>query len=244
MIPAIVAIGGGSMIEGATLSIDREIVRMSGKKKPVALFIPTASSDNPEYVENFSKVYGAKLGCTTSSLLLLKQPPSIHQIRKLVKAADIIYVGGGNTLMMMRRWRFLGVDKILLQACKEGKVLAGSSAGAICWFQYGHSDSIFYYHPEDWDWIRVKCLGILPFTACPHCLKEGRMEHFVHMIKRHGGTGIALDDCTALQIAGDQFRILRSKEGAQAFLVSKLQGKVITTPMPETEKFQSLSKLN
>ena len=138
----------------------------------------------------------------------------------------------------------MGVDKLLKQACKEGKVLAGSSAGAICWFQYGHSDSIFYYHPEDWDWIRVKCLGILPFTACPHCLKEGRMEHFVHMIKRHGGTGIALDDCTALQIAGDQFRILRSKQGAQAFLVSKLQGKVITTPLPETEKFQSLSKLN
>lgn len=243
MTPAIIAIGGGSMAEGATLSIDREIVKMAGRKRASALFIPTASSDNPEYSENFSKVYGKQLGCHTSSLLLFKNPPPLSEIRKQIQAADIIYVGGGNTLMMMRRWRFLGVDKVLMKACQEGKVLAGSSAGAICWFQYGHSDSEFYYHPEQWDWIRVKCLGILPFTACPHCLKEGRMEHFIRMIKKQGGTGIALDDCTAIQIAGNRYRILRSKQGAQAFHVSKSDDKVITASFPVSDSFQSIDKL-
>lgn len=243
MTATIVAIGGGSMAEGATASIDREIVHLSGKKNPTALFIPTASSDNPEYCVNFEMVYGKKMGCKTDSLLLLKNPPSLSAIKKQINQADIIYVGGGNTLMMMRRWRFLGVDKLLLKASKEGKVLAGTSAGAICWFQYGHSDSEFYYHPDNWDWIRVKCLGLLPFTACPHCLKEGRMEHFIRMMKRNGGTGIALDDCTAIEIVGDQYRILRSKEGAQAFLVSKYDGKVVTTPFVVSDKFQVLKSL-
>lgn len=142
--------------------------------------------------------------------------------------------------MMMRRWRFLGIDVLLKKACRDGKVMAGSSAGAICWFQYGHSDSEFYYHPDDWEWIRVKCLGILPFTACPHCLKEGRLAHFIQMIKKRGGSGIALDDCTAIEIVGRQFRILRSKEGAEAFKVDRLHGQVVTTPFAISDKFQEL----
>ncbi|MEP7128937.1 MAG: peptidase E, partial [Chitinophagales bacterium] len=244
MTPIIAAIGGGSMAEGATASIDREIVRLAGKKNPVALFIPTASGDDPVYVENFQKIYGKKLGCKTQSLLLLKHPPSPGEVKKMISNADIIYVGGGNTLMMMRRWRFLGVDKLLMKASKDGKVMAGTSAGAICWFQYGHSDSEFYYHPDNWEWIRVKCLGIAPFTACPHCLKEGRLSHFIKMIKKHGGTGIALDDCTAMEIKGNQFRILRSKEDAQAFRIDRINGQMITTPFAVSDKFRELGIRN
>src|SRR6187431_1839758 len=110
----IIAIGGGSMIEGQTSSIDSEVVAISGKKKPKALFIPTASGDNPVNCANFQKVYGDGYGCHTDSLLLLQQPPHRKEIKNKIDAADIIYVGGGNTLMMMRRWRFLGVDKLLM----------------------------------------------------------------------------------------------------------------------------------
>lgn len=228
------------MIEGATASIDAEIVRLSEKKKPKGLFIPTASSDNPGYCENFRKIYGDKLGCKTDHLMLWKNVPSLDSIKRKIGEADIIYVGGGNTLMMMRRWRFLGVDKLLMKACRDGKVMAGTSAGAICWFQYGHSDSEFYYHPENWEWIRVKCLGILPFTACPHCLSEGRMEHFKSMMKKNSGVGIALDDCTAIEIVDDQFRILRSKEGAQAFKVFKNSGAVVMETFTPSKDFQPL----
>lgn len=240
MTPTIVAIGGGSMAEGVNLSIYHEIVRLSGKKKPSALFIPTASGDDLSYVANFRDVFGKQLGCHTESLLLLKNAPAPADIKKLIRQADIIYVGGGNTLMMMRRWRFLSVDKLLLKAAQEGKVLAGTSAGAICWFQYGHSDSEFYYHPEDWQWIRVKCLGIIPFTACPHCLKEGRLAHFVQMIKNHGGTGIALDDCTAFEFVDGRFRILRSNDAAQAFRIEKINRQVITTSFEVSDRFQDL----
>lgn len=240
MTPTIVAIGGGSMADGVNLSIYREIIRLSGKKHPSALFIPTASSDDLVYAENFRQVFGRQLGCKTESLFLLKNPPAFKDVKQMIGQADIIYVGGGNTLMMMRRWRFLGIDKLLIKACNEGKVMAGTSAGAICWFQYGHSDSEFHYHPEDWEWIRVKCLGIIPFTACPHCLKEGRLAHFARMIKKRGGTGIALDDGTAFEMVGGKFRILRSSKNAQAFRIDSIKGQVITVPFEDTESFREL----
>src|SRR5437867_120737 len=101
------------MIEGATRSIDKEIVRLTGKKNPRALFIPTASGDDPEYWERFQKVYADKLGCRTDVLFLLNIKISVTEIKDKIKKADLIYIGGGNTLKMMRRWRVLGVDKLL-----------------------------------------------------------------------------------------------------------------------------------
>ena len=238
----IVAIGGGSMLEGATAGIHKEIVSLAEKKNPEALFIPTASSDEPVYYEIFRKVYGNRLGCTTRTLLLLKDPPSYKTISQKIDNADIIYVGGGNTLKMMRRWRHLGVDRMLINACKRGKVMAGVSAGAICWFNYGHSDSLFYYHPDNWNWIRVRCLGVLPFIACPHYLKEHRDKHFQEMILQKGGTGIAIDDEAAFEVIDDQFRIIGSKN-SRAFKVYRKEGKIFNEPFPFDKKFRPLTSV-
>lgn len=227
-------------MEGATAALDKEIISLSGKKRPNVLFIPTASSDEDSYCRNFRKVYGEKFGCDVDFLLLLKDPPSGKMIRQKISEADIIYVGGGNTLKMMRRWRFLNVDQLLISAVNNGKVMAGTSAGAICWFQYGHSDSIAYYHPDDWDWIRVKCLGILPFTACPHVLAEGRLQHFQKMILKKGGLGIALDDCTAMEVIGDEFRIITSKANAKAYKVFKKGKELITEEFLIDDKLKSM----
>lgn len=109
----IIAIGGGEIgrpgypIE--TEEIDREIIRLSGKKHPKVLFIPTASGDSPLYYETFKKYYGEKLGCKTDVLYLLKTKPSLEEIREKILNSDIVYVGGGNTLRMLKRWRKLGV---------------------------------------------------------------------------------------------------------------------------------------
>ncbi len=75
--------------------------------------------------------------CKTDVLYLIKEQPSSEQIRSRILAADIIYVGGGNTLQMMRIWRRLSVDKFLKAACENGTVLSGISAGSICWFRFG-----------------------------------------------------------------------------------------------------------
>ena len=105
----LVAIGGGEMALGETLAIDKEIVSLTGKDRPRALFIPTASSDSREYWQGFQCVYGQELGCVTDVLYLLGVSPTKGELEQKILSSDLIYVGGGNTLKMMRRWRRLGV---------------------------------------------------------------------------------------------------------------------------------------
>src|SRR5579859_5078426 len=131
---AIVAIGGGVIRTRGTASIDREIIRLTNKKYPRLLFIPTASSDSERYWKHVQEYFGGFLKCKTDVLLLLGGRVSKRDIEKKIRWADIVYVGGGNTLLMMRVWRRLGVDELLKSAYENGTVLSGISAGSICWF--------------------------------------------------------------------------------------------------------------
>jgi peptidase E len=99
---ALVAIGGGVIRTRGTAEIDREIIRLSNRKCPTVLFIPTASSDSGRYCQRFVEHFGKFLNCKTDVLRLVDEPPSVQQIEKKIFSADIIYVGGGNTLFMMR----------------------------------------------------------------------------------------------------------------------------------------------
>ncbi len=139
-------------------------MRLSGfrdKKNPKLLFIPTASSDSEIYWKHIQEYFGEFLKCKTDVLFLMTESLSPEQIRKKIVSADIIYVGGGNTLQMMRIWRSLGVDKLLKAAYENGTVLCGISAGSICWFDSGHSDSMSFYNPRKWKYINVKGLGLI-----------------------------------------------------------------------------------
>jgi len=128
-----------------TASLDRETIRLSNKKNPKLLFIPTASSDSERYWKRVQEYFGKFLKCRTDILLLIREQPSKEQIREKILSADIIYVGGGNTLQMMRVWCRLGVDKLIKSAYENGTVLSGISAASICWFDSGHSDSMPFY---------------------------------------------------------------------------------------------------
>jgi dipeptidase E len=86
------------------------------------------------------------LKCKTDVLFLIKEQPSKESIQRKILSADIIYVGGGNTLQMMCIWRRLRVDTLLISAYENGTVLSGISAGAICWFDSGHSDSMSFFN--------------------------------------------------------------------------------------------------
>jgi dipeptidase E len=127
MTRAIVAIGGGVIRTRGTAPIDREIIRLSGKKRPNLLFIPTASSDSELYYQRVREYFEGFLKCKTDVLYLIKEQPSVKHIRKKILSADIIYVGGGNTLMMMKVWRRLSVDKLLKAAYNNGPCSAGSA---------------------------------------------------------------------------------------------------------------------
>jgi dipeptidase E len=130
---------------------------------------------------------------------------------------------------MMRRWRRLGVDNLLKAAYENGIVPSGISAGAICWFDSGHSDSMSFYNPRDWKYINVKGLGLISGVHCPdyNSLTRGvpRRRDFQEMIRRIGGFGIALENNCAIEfIDGRFFRVIKFKPNARAYRVRKSGG--------------------
>ena len=155
----IVAIGGGGF--GANPNspiIEDYIVNLSPAKKPKIAFFPTASAENTQYIVNFYTAF-TKLHCTPKDISLFKKTPDLESI---IDESDIIYVGGGNTKSMLAVFHEWGLDHLIINAYKQGKVLAGVSAGAICWFEKGITDS----------WASelkvLDCLGILEGVCCPH----------------------------------------------------------------------------
>ena len=227
-----------------TLDIDREIVELSGKERPKALFIPTASSDSVEYWEAFDRAYRGELGCDTDVLYMLGKRPPQTRLEDAVLSADVIYVGGGNTLKMMRRWRLLGVDKLLETAYASGTVLAGLSAGCICWFNYGHSDSMsFYTEDDDWSYIRVKGMGFINAFGCPHYNGETREQDFQAMMRRHSGVGIGIEDCCALEVIDGSYRIITSREDAAAYRIERSRGSLRVDKIPQSRAFAPLADL-
>ena len=243
----IVAIGGGEIRDSETLAIDKEIIRLTQKKRPKLLFIPTASSDSEDYYKCVDDYFGKKLGCKTDVLYLLNKTPSPKDIRDKILGSDIIYVGGGNTLKMMKLWRRLGVDSILKTAWQKGIVLCGLSAGSICWFDSGHSDSMSFYNPKKWKYINVSGLGFIKGIHCPHYDSEtlgvSRKTHFSNMIQKISGIGIAIDENCAIEFLDDQYRVITSKKSAKAFRVYKKDGKVISKKIEQTNKLMPIATL-
>ena len=221
----IISIGGGRIRSTGkrlpqTTAIDEAVVRATGKRRPRALFIPTASLDDEEYCDAFVEQYGKRLGCRVDQLLLYRDRPTRKILRERILNADLIYVGGGNTLRMMKLWRQLGVVRYLNQARKQGCVQAGLSAGAICWFRFGNSDSRSYSNPGDPTLIRVRGLDYVDAACCPHYdAEKNREPDLRHMMARTPGVAVALDNCAAIEIKDDQYRVLTSKRGARAHRV-------------------------
>lgn len=227
------------MRTGETTPIDQEIVRLTGKTRPRALFLPTASFDARDYAESFESQYG-NLGCETDALFLWDgySPEEIEatiqatkwnaephhwefrgdldDVATMIAAADLIYVGGGNTKRMLELWRSIGVDRMLTDAAHKGTVLAGLSAGCICWGRYGNSDYALTEglgKPTG----RIDGLDYLPVALCPHMSREPfRLEEFKAMMRETPGVGIGLDDGCALEVVDEKYRIISCVDGAVA----------------------------
>ncbi len=240
----IVAIGGGELKDLETLPIDRAIVRFAKKKHPKVLFIPTASNDALGYWETFREIYGKKLGCKTDVLFLIREKPSRKVMREKILSADIIYVGGGNTLRMLRIWRKLGVDVLLKKAYDKNIILSGLSAGAICWFRHGVSDSRRFMKSgqTEYSLMRVSALGFLPFMVSPHHVREKKLRDsgIREIMKRTSGIGLALDDNTALVVQNDGYEVLKSKEGVDIEKVFQKNGKIEKKSLKESGTLKDL----
>ena len=192
----IVAIGGGGFGRSlGELKIERYITTLVKKDRPRICFIPTASGDNNLYKLNFYRAF-SKLNCITSHLDFFSRTENLE---KKILSQDIIYVGGGNTKSMLAVWKEWNLDNILKIGYEKGIVMSGVSAGAICWFDQGITDSFF-------DKLEIiNCLGIVNGIACPHFDEEKERAPFVNEIIncKKINSCICIDGNCALHIKND-----------------------------------------
>ena len=215
----VVAIGGGELDN--THGINKYIVELADKKKPNLLFIGTASYDAEGYISAIRTEFES-LGCVVRALCLTMTAYNDEEIDGILNQADIIYVGGGDTRTMMETWKQYSLDKKLKEIYeKDTAVLAGLSAGAICWFRSGHSDSDSFNCGEEWKFIILDgMLGLYPYCFCQHYNEEGR-ETFDLMISDLDYDGLALENDTAfVEAAGKQF-IIGARKDAKAWLFNE-----------------------
>lgn len=223
----IVAIGGGEIGNRETESIDRFLVSLAKKKAPRLLFLPTASGDDEGYIKTV-KNYFEQLGCQVDHLSLNKEKYERIGIRQKILNSDIIYVGGGDTVSMMSRWKDLHVDEYLKEAYAQGVIMSGLSAGSICWFKYGHSDSDSFRGRSQWDYVRAYGLGLIPSSHCPHYDEKGRGS-YDEMVFDDQIPGIALENRTALVYLDGSCRIIKSDESKNAYLLRMIGGRLVKT---------------
>jgi peptidase E len=208
----IIAMGGGGFtMEPGNPLLDDYVLQQCQKENPSVCFLGTASGDSAGYIELFYEHFDNK-PCTPTHLSLFNG--HTPDTEGFLLSQDIIYVGGGNTKCMLGIWREWGLDQILRKAWQQGTILSGLSAGSICWFEEGLTDSI----PTKLS--KLNCLGFLPGSNCPHFDSEaGRRPQYIQAITRGEiKNGIAADDGCALHFVDDQlFKVVSSRPDANAY---------------------------
>ena len=193
----IIAIGGGGFgREIKDLKIEKYIVDQSKAKTPKICFIPTATGDDQAYIDTFYKAFNS-LGCKTSHINFFKRTINL---KEHILDQDIIYVGGGNTKSMLAVWREWELDKILFEAYNNKIIMSGVSAGAICWFKKGITDS--------WkdNQATLDCLNFVDGVCCPHYDEEPERIPYVKeiLVNKEIRACYAIEGYAALHLIDDK----------------------------------------
>jgi peptidase E len=223
MSPTILALGGGGFTATpGDPSLDELALQLTGVDEPRILFLPTAGGDAAGQIAAFYGAYGDRL-CRAQVLSLFRLHGSLRSVREIILDQNVIYVGGGSMRNMLAIWRAHGLDAILREAWERGVVIAGLSAGAMCWFEGGVSSSGGC--PE-----AIEGLGFLPGSLSVHA--DGEPERLpVYLDAVLSGTlsgGWALDDGVGLVIEGDEVvRVVSARPGASALRVDAVAGELV-----------------
>jgi peptidase E len=208
----IVGLGGTGTPEESEL-LWRYVLEVVGKPRPRMLFVPTASADHEGYALWFYERFARR--ADVSTLMTFPWPP--ENLRELVLEQDAICVSGGNTANMLAIWRVHGIDVLMREAWEKGVVLWGASAGMICWFEAGVTDS---FGPN---LAGMDCLGFLAGSACPHYDGEKqRRPRYRDLVDNGFPEGIAADDGVAVHYVGTEVsEIVTCRHGAAAYRVTR-----------------------
>jgi dipeptidase E len=223
----IVAMGGGGFsMEPDNRLLDDHILSLTGSSRPRVCFLPTASGDSERYLFNFYAAFARR--AEASHLALFAR--TVDDLEGLLLDQDVIYVGGGNTANMLAIWRLHGVDRVLRAAWQAGVVMAGISAGAICWFEAGTTDSFGLDLQPLSDG-----LSLVAGSFCPHYDGEAQRRPLFGRLIADGTlpAGYGVDDDAALVFNGTELRAaVSSRPGAGAYRVETVDGAIRETALP------------
>ncbi len=214
----IIAMGGGGFsMEPENLALDRYVLEQTAAARPRVCFLGQASAESPEYATDFYRAF-TKLSAVPSHLSVFK--PHTADIEDFLLAQDVVYAGGGNTKSMLALWREWEIDRILRKALRQGVVLAGISAGAICWFEQGTTDS------KPGELTLLPCLGLLKGSCSPHYDGEPERRPTLHRMIASGEAlaGHAFDDGAAGHfIDGTLHAVVGSRSEARGYYVASAE---------------------
>ncbi len=222
----IVGIGGAVLApDNGNFKLERYILDACGSARPRVLFVPTASGDDVGYVARFFESY-ARFGVELDVLRFFRRTPA--DLREFVFGFDVVHVGGGNTRSMLAVWRHWGFDAVVREAWQRGILLCGSSAGSLCWFEQGLTDSVAG------DLTPMQGLGLLPGSNCPHYDGEAERRPAYRRLVGDGTLvpGFACDDGAGLHFVGETLaRVVSSRPNARAYRVERAGDAGRETPL-------------
>lgn len=229
----IVAMGGGGFqMEPDNPLLDDHVLALArdraGLNRPRILLIPTATGDDPALIADFERLF-APPRAEPSILRLFGRP--FDDLEPIVRAQDAVYVPGGSTANLLALWRLHGLDHVLRAAWEAGIVMAGMSAGGICWFEASTTDS---FGPT----LRplLGGIGLLEGTFVPHLHGEGQRLPLLRRLVGDGTIppGFGVDDGAALVVRGRELvEVVTSDPGAGAWRVEPDgTGGTIETALP------------
>ena len=222
--------GGGFLMEGAASPIDEFIVNLAGKPRPKVCLVSTASGDHPEHIDKFYAAYG-ELECEPSHVAFFRNPTkgsiALSDLEAGVLGQDVIFVGGGNTKSALAVWREWHLDSIFRHALAKGVILSGMSAGAMCWYESGLTDSYWGsgYQP-------LACLGLLSGACGVHYHSDGQRQSRLAEALLAGSipAAVAIDDYAGvLYQDGAVAKVVSWRQGATAYSVTLRSGSVVET---------------
>ena len=224
----ILAIGGGGfLMEDHPSPIDRYIVALAGKPRPRVCYVGTPNGDMPEGIDKFYAAFPSTV-CEPSHLAFFRKPSAgavpLAGYRAHLLSQHVIFVAGGNTKSALGVWREWGLDAAFAEAYASGILLSGMSAGAMCWFEAGLTDSFWGAGHRP-----LRCLGLLPGACGVHYHAEPMRQEtlFAAIESKALPDAIAIDDHAAvLYEDGVLSKVLTWQSGATAYAVALKDGKV------------------
>jgi peptidase E len=212
-------------MEAGNALLDDHALALTGVECPKVCFLPTASGDADHYVVRFYRAFPAGR-CQPSHVSLFRRDGGAGDLAAHLMDQDLVYVGGGSLISLLGTWSAHGIDLMLRAAWENGVVMAGLSAGSLCWFD--HAITAFHGHSRT-----VRALGLLPFSNAVHYAdRPERRAAFLEAIADGMPAGYGTGDGAALHFVDTALaRVVSSRPTARAFSVAPDGADVIETEL-------------